>query len=74
MSELQLFINNKKDIKTVLVWKCTVWRISIGDYTVDGSLHPREDLQLVNGNVIKAPTKTQAQQNNMIYKIKQVNH
>ncbi len=27
-----------------------------GVYTVDGSLHPRKDLQLVKGNVIKAPT------------------
>jgi hypothetical protein len=33
-----------------------------GLYTVDGSLHPRKDLQLVKGNVIKAPTKTKAQQ------------
>ena len=33
-----------------------------GLYTVDGSLHPRKDLQLVKGNVIKAPTKTNAQQ------------
>ena len=34
-------------------------------YTVDGSLHTRKDLQLVkgnHGNVIKAPTKTKAQQ------------
>ncbi len=33
-----------------------------GLYTVDGSLHPRKNLQLVKGNVIKAPTKTKAQQ------------
>ncbi len=33
-----------------------------GLYKVDGSLHPRKDLQLVKGNVIKAPTKTKAQQ------------
>ena len=33
-----------------------------GLYTVDGSLHPRKDLQLVKGNVIKAPIKTKAQQ------------
>ena len=33
-----------------------------GLYTVDGSLHPRKDLQLVKGNVIKAPSKTKAQQ------------
>jgi hypothetical protein len=31
-------------------------------YTVDGSLHTRKDLQLVKGNVIKAPTKTKSQQ------------
>jgi transposase InsO family protein len=36
--------------------------INRGLYTVDGSLHPRKDLQLVKGNVIKAPTKTKAQQ------------
>ena len=28
-----------------------------GLYTVDGTLHPRRDLHLVNGNIIKAPTK-----------------
>ena len=33
-----------------------------GLYTVDGSIHPRKDLQLVKGNVIKALTKTKAQQ------------
>jgi hypothetical protein len=33
-----------------------------GLYTVDGSLHTRKDLQLVKSNVIKAPTKTIAQQ------------
>ncbi len=33
-----------------------------GLYTVDGSLHPRKDLQLVKGNVMKAPTKTKTQQ------------
>ncbi len=33
-----------------------------GLYTVDGSLYPRKDLQLVKGKVIKAPTKTKAQQ------------
>ena len=27
-----------------------------GLYTVDGSLHPRKDLKIVKGNVIKAPT------------------
>ena len=36
--------------------------VNKGLYTVDGSLHPRKDLQLVKGNVIKAPTKTKAQQ------------
>jgi hypothetical protein len=35
--------------------------VNRGLYTVDGSLHPRKDLQLVKGNVIKAPTKTKAQ-------------
>ncbi len=33
-----------------------------GLFIVDGSLHPRNDLQLVKGNVIKAPSKTKAQQ------------
>ena len=33
-----------------------------GLYTVNCSSHPRKDLQLVKGNVIKAPTKTKAQQ------------
>ncbi len=47
---------------------------SRGLYTVDGSLHPRKDLQLVKGNLIKAPTKIKAQQSNMIYRIKWVNH
>ncbi len=36
--------------------------VNRGLYTVDGSLHTRKDLQLVKGNVIKAPTKTKAQQ------------
>jgi hypothetical protein len=36
--------------------------VNRGLYTVDGSLHPRKDLQLVKGNVIKAPTKTKTQQ------------
>ena len=36
--------------------------VNKGLYTVDGSLHPRKDLQLVKGNVIKAPTKTKTQQ------------
>ena len=34
-----------------------------GLYTVDGILHPRKDLQLVKGNIIKAPVKTKAAQN-----------
>ena len=34
-----------------------------GLYKVDGFLHPRKDLQLIKGNIIKAPTKTKAQQN-----------
>jgi hypothetical protein len=29
-----------------------------GLYKVDGFLHPRKDLQLIKGNIIKAPTKT----------------
>ena len=33
-----------------------------GIYKVDGFLHPRKDLQLIKGDVIKAPTKTKAQQ------------
>jgi hypothetical protein len=36
--------------------------VNRGLYTVDGSLHPRKDLQLVKGNVIKAPSKTKSQQ------------
>ena len=36
--------------------------VNRGLYTVDGSIHPRKDLQLVKGNVIKAHTKTKAQQ------------
>ena len=39
-----------------------VEEVNRGLYTVDGSLHTRKDLQLVKGNVIKAPTKTKAQQ------------
>jgi hypothetical protein len=35
-----------------------VENVNRGVYTVDGSLHPRKDLQVVKGNVIKAPTKT----------------
>jgi len=33
-----------------------------GLYQVDGTFHPRKDLQLVKGNIIKAPIKTKAQQ------------
>jgi hypothetical protein len=32
--------------------------VNRGLYTVDSSLHTRKDLQLVKGDVIKAPTKT----------------
>jgi hypothetical protein len=46
--------------------------VNRGLYTVDGSLHTRKDLQLVKGNVIKAPTKTKAQQKQR--DIKWVNH
>ncbi len=35
--------------------------VNRGLYT-NGSLHTRKDLQLVKGNVIKAPTKTKTQQ------------
>ncbi len=45
-----------------------------GLYTVDGSLHPRKDVQLVKGNVIKAPIKTSAQQKQHDIKEKFVNH
>mgnify|MGYP000193273490 CR=1 FL=1 len=34
-----------------------------GLYKVDGVFHPRKDVQLVKGVVIKPPTKTKAQQN-----------
>ena len=33
-----------------------------GLYKVDAFLHPRKDLQLIKGDIIKAPTKTKAQQ------------
>ncbi len=36
--------------------------INRGLYKVNGVIHPRKDLQLVKGNVIKAPTKTKTQQ------------
>ncbi len=39
-----------------------VENVNRGFYTVDGSIQPRKDLQLVKGNVIKAPTKSKAQQ------------
>jgi hypothetical protein len=39
-----------------------VEEVNRGLYTVDGSLHTRKDLQLVKGNVIKAPTKTKLHQ------------
>ncbi len=42
VSEFLLYINSTRDFKTVLVWKCIKLRM---DYTVDGSLHPRKDLQ-----------------------------
>ena len=45
-----------------------------GLYTVDGSLHPRKDLQLVKSNVIKAPTKTKAQQKQHDIQDKVANH
>jgi hypothetical protein len=45
-----------------------------GLYTVDGSIHPRKDLQLVKGNVIEAPTKTKAQQKQRDIQDKLVNN
>ncbi len=36
--------------------------INRGLYKVNGVIYPRKDLQLVKGNVIKAPTKTKTQQ------------
>ncbi len=36
--------------------------VNRGLYTVNSSLHTRKDLQQAKGNVIKAPTKTRAQQ------------
>ncbi len=35
--------------------------VNRGLYTVDGSEHPRKDLQFEKGNVTKAPTKSKAQ-------------
>jgi hypothetical protein len=44
--------------KTVLVRKLkNVENINRGSYTVDGSLNPRKDLQIVKGNVLNAPTR-----------------
>ncbi len=40
--------------------------VNRGLHTVDGSLHTRKDLQPVKGNVMKAPTKTKAQQKQRI--------
>ncbi len=48
--------------------------VNRGLYTVDGSLHTRKDLQLVKGNVIKHLPRPKHNKNNMIYKIKSVNH
>ena len=55
-------INNKgyKDSFSMEVHK--VEEKNRGLYKVDGFLHPRKDLQLIKGNIIKAPTKTKAQQ------------
>ena len=41
----------------------TIQAKSHGLYKVDGMLHPRKDVQIVKGVVIKPPTKTKAQQN-----------
>ncbi len=48
--------------------------VNRGLYTVDGSLHTRKDLQLVKGILIKHLTRLKHNKNNMIYKIKMVNH
>jgi hypothetical protein len=42
--------------------KHKIEEVDRGLCTVDGTLHPRKDLQQVKGNVIEAPTKTKAQQ------------
>jgi hypothetical protein len=39
-----------------------VENVNRGLYTVDSTFHPRKDLQPVKGSVVKAPTKTTAQQ------------
>jgi hypothetical protein len=44
-----------------------------GLYTVDGSIHPRKDLQLVKGNVIKHLPRPKHNRNNEIRRIKWVN-
>ncbi len=40
-----------------------------GLYTVDGSLHPRKDLKLVKGHVIKHLPRLKHNKNNMKYRI-----
>ncbi len=70
-----LFLNIGNDVRVPAIHKQHKWckdSFSLemhkvedknrGLYTVDGSLHLRKDLQLVKGNVIKAPTKTKTQQ------------
>jgi hypothetical protein len=51
-----------------------VENVNGGLYTVDGSLHPRKDLQLVKGNVIKHLTRPKHNKNNIIQGIKWENH
>ncbi len=46
--------------------------VARGLYTVAGTLHPRTDLQLLKGDVIKALAKTKTQ--HKIYKIQQGSH
>ncbi len=41
-----------------------------GLYIVNSSLHPRKDLQLVKGNVLKHLPRPKHMKNNMIYRIK----
>jgi hypothetical protein len=48
--------------------------VNRGLYTVDDSLHTRKDLQLVKGNVINHLPRPKHNKNNVIYRIKWVNH
>ena len=48
--------------------------VNRGLYTVDGSLHPRKDLQLVKDNIYKHLPKPRHNKKNVICRIKLVNH